>query len=99
MRNAAILLACLLGAVVLAGCGGGGGGGGDEPLSKEDYEQQMQALQSDLSASANELQQAFSDPQDVDAMSSGLNDAACGIDLCSKPPRGDTIARILHHIL
>jgi hypothetical protein len=79
VRNAAILLACLLGVVVMAGCGGGGGGG-DEPLSKEDYEQQMQALQSDLSASANELQQAFSNPQDVGAMSAGLNDAADLLD-------------------
>jgi uncharacterized membrane protein len=83
VRNAAILLACLLGVVVLAGCGGGGGDGGGEPLSKEDYEQQMQALQSDLSASANELQQAFSDPQDVDAMSEGLNDAADLLDEAS----------------
>jgi hypothetical protein len=83
VRNAGIFLACLLGAVVLAGCGGGGNGGGDEPLSKEDYEQQMQALQSDLSASANELQQAFSDPQDADAMSEGLNDAADLLDEAS----------------
>jgi methionyl-tRNA synthetase len=83
VRNAAIVLACLLGVVVLAGCGGGGGDGGGEPLSKEDYEQQMQALQSDLSASANELQQAFSDPQDVEAMSAGLNDAADLLDEAS----------------
>jgi DNA repair exonuclease SbcCD ATPase subunit len=82
VKNAAILLACLLGAVVVAGCGGGGGGG--EPLSKEDYEQQMQALQEDLSASTNELQQAFSDPQDVDAMSEGLNDAAGLLDEASQ---------------
>jgi hypothetical protein len=75
VRKSAILLACLLGVVVMAGCGGGGGGDGG-PLSKEDYEEQMQALQSDLSASADEIQQAFSDPQDVDAMSEGLSDAA-----------------------
>ena len=84
MRKSAILLACLLGVVVMAGCGGGGGGGGGEPLSKEDYEQEMQALQTDLSASANELQQAFSDPQDVDAMSEGLNDAADLLDEASQ---------------
>ncbi len=83
VRNAAILLVCLLGAVVVAGCGGGSGGSG-EPLSKEDYEQQMQALQADLSASANELQQAFSDPQDIDAMSAGLNDAADLLDEASQ---------------
>lgn len=80
MRNGGILLACLLGIVVTAGCGGSGGGGGDEPLSKQDYEQQMQALQSDLSSSANELGQAFSNPQDVEAMSAGLNNAADLLD-------------------
>lgn len=83
MRNAAILLACLLGVVAISGCGGGGGGSGDA-LSKEDYEAQMQALQEDLSASADELQQAFSDPQDVDAMSEGLNDAADLLDDASQ---------------
>jgi DNA repair ATPase RecN len=83
VRRAATLLACLLGAVVVAGCGNGGGGGSG-PLSKEDYEQQMQALQEDLGASANELQQAFSDPQDVDAMSEGLNDAADLLDEASQ---------------
>lgn len=82
MRNAALLLACLLGAVALTGCGGGGGG--DGALSKEDYEAQMQALQEDLTASANELQQAFSDPQDVGAMSEGLNDAADLLDEASR---------------
>ena len=43
----------------------------------------MQALQADLSASADELQQAFSDPQDIDAMSAGLNDAADLLDEAS----------------
>ena len=83
MRNAAILLACLLGVAVVAGCGGGGGASG-EPLSKEDYQQQMQALQADLSASADQLQQAFSDPQDIGAMSDGLNDAADLLDEASQ---------------
>ncbi|MET0937706.1 MAG: hypothetical protein ABWY51_00600 [Gaiellaceae bacterium] len=82
MRHASVLLACLLGVVVMSGCGGGDGGAG-EPLSKEDYEQQMQALQADLGASADELQQAFSDPQDVEAMSEGLNDAAGLLDEAS----------------
>jgi hypothetical protein len=75
VRNALILLACVLGAVALAGCGGGGGGNGSA-LSKEDYEEQMQALQADLEQSADELQQAFSDPQDIPAMTEGLNQAA-----------------------
>jgi uncharacterized membrane protein len=83
VRHASVLLACLLGVVVMAGCGGGGDGGAGEPLSKEDYEQQMQALQADLSASADELQQAFSDPQDVEAMSEGLNDSADLLDEAS----------------
>jgi uncharacterized membrane protein len=74
VRKAAILLACVLGAVVMAGCGGGGGDGG--ALSKEDYEAAMQSLQTDLEASADELQQAFSDPSDIDAMSDGLSQTA-----------------------
>jgi hypothetical protein len=83
VRKAAILLACLLGVVALSGCGGGGDGGG-EALSKEDYEAQMQTLQADLSASADELQQAFSDPQDIEAMGEGLNDAADLLDDASQ---------------
>jgi hypothetical protein len=48
MRRVIALLA-LAGAVLLvvAGCGGGGGGG--TPLSKAEYEQQMQAIGQDLS--------------------------------------------------
>ncbi len=75
MRNAVILLACLLGVVVMAGCGGGDGGNGGA-VSKEDYEAAMQSLQADLAASANELQEAFSDPTDIDAMSDGLSQTA-----------------------
>jgi methionyl-tRNA synthetase len=75
VRNAVILLACLLGVVVIAGCGGGGGGNGGA-LSKEDYEEAMQALQADLEASADELQEAFSDTTDIDAMSDGLSQTA-----------------------
>lgn len=82
MRSAVVMVACLLGVVVIAGCGGGGGGGegNGSALSKEDYEQQMQALQADLSESATELQQAFSDPSDISAMAAGLNQAATIFD-------------------
>jgi hypothetical protein len=73
VRSAVATLACLLGVVVIAGCGGGGNGGA---LSKEDYEEQMQALQADLGQSATELEQAFSNPQDSPAVSDGLNNAA-----------------------
>jgi hypothetical protein len=66
----------MLGAVALAGCGGDGGGGNGGALSKEDYEAAMQSLQADLEASADELQQAFSNPQDIPAMTEGLNQAA-----------------------
>ena len=83
MKNAAVLLACLVGLIAVSGCGGGGGGGG-EALSKEDYEAQMQTLQEDLSASADQLQEAFSDPQNIDAMSEGLNDAADLLDEASQ---------------
>ena len=77
MKRALAIAVLLAGAIAIAGCGGGGGGGGGgSPLSKEDYEQQMQALQADLEASATELQQAFSDPQDIPAMTGGLNQAA-----------------------
>jgi hypothetical protein len=75
VRNAAILLACLLGVVVIAGCGGGGGGNGGA-LSKEDYEAAMQELQADLEASADTLQEAFSDTTDIDAMADGLGQTA-----------------------
>lgn len=77
MRSTVVMVACLLGVVVIAGCGGGGGGESNgSALSKEDYEQRMQALQADLSQSANELQDAFSDPSNISAMAAGLNDAA-----------------------
>jgi hypothetical protein len=76
VRKAVILLACLLGAVALAGCGGGGGGDNGAALSKEDYESAMQDLQTDLEASADELQKAFSDTTDIDAMSDGLSQTA-----------------------
>jgi hypothetical protein len=78
-----ILLACLSAiAVATAGCGGGGGSSG--ALSKEDYEQQMQALQADLSSTANELQSAFTNPQDIDAMAKGLGRAADLLDEASQ---------------
>ncbi len=76
MRRAVVMVACLLGVVVIAGCGGGGGGDNGSALSKEDYEEQMQALQADLSQSATELQRAFSNPQDAPAVSAGLDEAA-----------------------
>jgi hypothetical protein len=66
VRNAAILLACLLGAVVVAGCGGGGGGGG-VPLSKEDYEQQMQRLSREVESTLDRMSAAFDDASDVSA--------------------------------
>ena len=82
MRNAVILLACLLGVVVMAGCGGDGGGNGSA-LSKEDYEQQMQALQADLEATAEPLQEAFANPQDLPAVANGLNETADLFDQAS----------------
>ena len=75
MRNAVILLACLCGVVAIAGCGGGDGSNGGA-LSKEDYEAAMQSLQTDLQASAEELQAAFSDTTDINAMSDGLSQTA-----------------------
>ncbi|HEU0303171.1 MAG TPA: hypothetical protein VFR32_01185 [Gaiellaceae bacterium] len=84
MKKAAILLACVLGVVVLAGCGNGGGSADGEALSKEEYEQQMQALQEDLGATADELSQAFSDPSDIEGMADGLNQAADLMDEASQ---------------
>jgi hypothetical protein len=74
VRSAVVMLACVLGAVVIAGCGGGGGG--DGTLSKEDYEEQMKAIQADLQQSGTEIQGALSNPQDRSAMTAGLNEAA-----------------------
>ncbi len=81
MKNAAAILIVLVSAIAIAGCGGGGGS--SDALSKEDYESQMQALQADLSTTGDELQQAFSDPSDVNAMADGLNKAADLLDEAS----------------
>jgi hypothetical protein len=91
VRPAVVLLGCLLGVVVIAGCGGGDGGNGSA-LSKADYEAAMQALQADLQASTEELQDAFSDPTDIPAMTEGLRQTADLMDKASqslddiKPP-------------
>ena len=81
VKRCLILLVCVSALVVVAGCGGGGGEG--SALSKADYEQQMQALQTKLSSTADELSSAFSDPSDIDAMSKGLRDAADLLDEAS----------------
>ena len=81
MKRLLILLASIS-ALAVAGCGGGGGGGG-EALSKADYEQQMQELQATLSSTADELQSAFSDPTDINAMADGLTKAADLLDEAS----------------
>jgi hypothetical protein len=80
VKRALILFASLASVVAVAGCGGGGGG---SALSKADYEQQMQALQTKLSSTADELSSAFSDPSDIAAMSKGLRDAADLLDEAS----------------
>ena len=54
------------------------------PLSKQDYEQQMQALQAKLSSTANELTTAFSNPSDIPAMTAGLNKTADLLDEASQ---------------
>lgn len=82
MKRLLILLACASAIAVVAGCGGGGGGG--TPLSKQDYEQQMQALQKQLSSTASELTAAFSNPSDINAMAAGLNKTADLLDEASK---------------
>ncbi len=81
MKRAIIVMACVASLITVAGCGSSGGGG--QALSKEDYEQQMQALQAKLSGTADELSEAFSDPSDIDAMSKGLRDAADLLDEAS----------------
>lgn len=92
MRSAVAMLVCLVGVVVISGCGGGGGGDNASALSKENYEQQMQALQADIAQSADQLQEAFSDPSDISAVAAGLDDAADIFDDAStsldeiKPP-------------
>lgn len=83
MRRLLILLACVSALAAVAGCGSGGGGGGT-PLSKQDYEEQMQALQAKLSSSTNELSTAFSNPSDIPAMTAGLNKTADLLDDASQ---------------
>lgn len=81
MKRYLLLLACLSALALVAGCGGGGGGG--EGLSKEDYEQQMQALQEKLSSTGDELSSAFEDTTDIAAMTEGLRQAADLLDEAS----------------
>jgi hypothetical protein len=66
--------------VAVSGCGGGGGG---SALSKQEYETQMQALQTKLSSTADQLSSAFSDPSNIGAMTKGLRDAADLLDNAS----------------
>lgn len=80
MQRALVGFACLASVVAVSGCGGGGGG---SALSKQDYETQMQALQTKLSSTADQLSSAFSDPSNIDAMSKGLRDAADLLDNAS----------------
>ena len=82
MKRLLVLLVSLSALAAVAGCGGGGGSGG-QALSKADYEQQMQALQSKLGSTADELQNAFSDPTDIKAMTAGLRQAADLLDEAS----------------
>lgn len=91
VKGLLIVLACTS-ALAVAGCGGGGGGGSEPPLSKADYEQQMQALQTKLSSSAAEFQSAFSDPTDLAAVADGLtrtadvlDDTSASLDAISPP--------------
>lgn len=83
MKRILILLLVLSAVTVAAGCGGGGDSSSSGPLSKEDYEQQMQALQEDLSGTADELSSAFSNTSDLGAMADGLRSAADLMDEAS----------------
>ena len=71
MKRLIILLACLSTPAAVAGCGGGSGSSAS--LSKEDYEQQMQALGSKLDKG---LEPAVSDSEDTEAIARELRATA-----------------------
>lgn len=76
MRYLAVLFG-MLAAIAVAGCGGGSGGsGGEQPLSKADYEQRMQAVAQDAASTFEGLGSPSDDLSDVEAIAADLNAAA-----------------------
>ena len=86
-RAALIFVGTLLG-VVVAGCGGGGGGGGGGgSTSKAEYQQQMQTLGQELSASFSSLSSAK--PTDLKSSAALFDQVGDALDQA-----GDKLAEI-----
>jgi hypothetical protein len=83
-RVIAVLAAAVL--LVAAGCGGGGDGG-DTPLTKAEYEQQMQAIGEDLSAAldTSDASSASTAVTQVEEAQGTLREAADQMDEMTPP--------------
>lgn len=84
MKRAVVSVLALMSiGLFAAGCGGGGeGGGGGGPLSKGDYESQMQALQEKLTSVADNL--ADLNPSSIEDSASALGTIADLFDEAAK---------------
>ena len=104
MRQAGVIVVALMLALGAAACGGGGGSGGDR-LSKDEYEQQMSAIGTDLQEASSGVD--ISETTDLDKVAdtvaefkSDLETAADKVDDLNPPEDADEetqkIADALH---
>ena len=93
MRQAGVIVVALMIALGAAACGGGGGSGGDR-LSKDEYEQQMSAIGTDLQEASSGVD--ISETTDLDKVAdtvaefkSDLETAADKVDDLNPPEDAD----------